>query len=144
MMRTMTTHRTFGRVAVVLVAVSLLVLSAATVAVASGGDELRRIDTSNVNDSHEVKEVGAHEEEVDDHVEEADELGVPTDDHETDTEEAVAGGHEEEASGEEGEEGGHHVAWMVPGWQSVFTVLAVVYFGLGVTLLPFIMAKEEH
>lgn len=140
--------------AVVLMVVSLLVLSAATVAVASVG-ELRRIDTSNVNDSHEVKEVGAHEEEVDDHTEEADEPGVPTDDHETDAEEAVAGGndeeasgeeggHEEEAAGEEGEEGGHHVAWMVPGWQSVFTVLAVVYFGLGVTLLPFIMAKEEH
>ncbi len=129
--------------AVVLMVVSLLVLSAATVAVASVG-ELRRIDTGNVNDSHDVKEVGAHEEETGDQAEEADDQGAPSGDHEADVEEAVAGGNEEEASGEEGEEGGHQVAWMVPGWQSVFTVLAVVYFGLGVTLLPFIMAKEEH
>ncbi len=143
-MMSMTRHRKLGRVAVVLLAVSLLILSVATVAVASGGDELRRIDTGNVNDSHEVKEVGAHEEEADDHAEDADDHSVPSDDHETDAEEAVAGGNDEEVSDEEGEEGGHHVAWMVPGWQSVFTVLAVVYFGLGVTLLPFIMAKEEH
>lgn len=137
----MTIHRKLGRVAVVLMAVSLLVLSAATVAAASvEGEELRRIDTSNVNDAHEVKGVGVQEEEADYLEAEAAGYGEES----GGVEEAAAGENGEEAIGEEGEGGGHAPAWMVPGWQSIFTVLAVVYFGLGVTLLPFIMAKEEH
>ena len=136
MMMSMTRHRKLGRVAVVLLAVSLLILSAATVAAASiEGEELRRIDTGDVNDTHDVKAVGAHEEEA-----EAADYGEES----GGVEEAAAGEHGEEAIGEEGEGGGHAPAWMIPGWQSIFAVLAVVYFGLGVTLLPFIMAKEEH
>ena len=77
MMRTMTTHRKLGRVAVMLMAVSLLILSAATAAAASAGEELRRIDTGDINDAHAaVKAAGGHDKEADDH-------GVPSDDHET-------------------------------------------------------------
>ncbi len=135
MMSITTRHKKLGRVAAVLLAVSLLVFSAAAVAAAS---ELRRIDTGDVNAAHAaVKAVGALDEELDDHgVEE-----TAVDEHA----EEVEGEHAEEVEGEHAEEGGHHApAWMVPGWQTIFTVLGVVYFGLGVTLLPFIMAKEDH
>jgi hypothetical protein len=46
----------------------------------------------------------------------------------------------EEAEGKEKEP-----SWKIPGWQSIFTALAVVFYGLMLTVLPKIMAKEvEH
>lgn len=46
------------------------------------------------------------------------------------------GAHEEESKEEE-------ASWKIPGWQSIFTALAVLFYGLMVTFLPKIMAKEE-
>lgn len=160
------------RLAILSAAVVLLFALSATAAGASVGEaELRRVDTANVNEPTDIKAVsdrgdeddahkddegdagiGADEhgeddgakDEADDH---ADEAAAAPDEHDSGTEEpeseAAAGEHgEEAASGEEKEV--HHPAWMIPGWQSIFTVLAVVYFALGVTLLPHVMAKEEH
>lgn len=143
MMSITTRHKKLGRVAAVLLAVSLLVFSAAAVAAAS---ELRRIDTGDVNDAHAaVKAVGALDEELEDHGVEETVVDEHGEEIEGEHAEEAEGGHAEEAEGEAAEEGGHHApAWMVPGWQTIFTVLGVVYFGLGVTLLPFIMAKEDH
>lgn len=37
----------------------------------------------------------------------------------------------------------HHPVWMFTGWQTVFTILAVLYYAIAVKILPLIMAKEE-
>lgn len=48
----------------------------------------------------------------------------------------------EKAEGEEKEE---EPSWKIPGWQSIFTALAVAFYALMLTVLPKIMAKEvEH
>ena len=80
------------------------------------------------------------DEEHDDDTEPAEE---GKDDHAEEGKDAEEGAGEHGEEGEEGEEEVHHPAWMIPGWQSIFTILAVVYFALGVTILPRIMAKEE-
>lgn len=49
---------------------------------------------------------------------------------------------EEKGEVEEKEE---EPSWKIPGWQSIFTALAVVFYALMLTVLPKIMAKEvEH
>ena len=114
-------------------------LMIAAASASGGGEELRRIDTSNVNKPTDINTIG----------ETGGEAGHGTDSteegsHEEESEEAEDGhGGEEKAGENEGEEV-HHAAWMIPGWQSIFSVLAVVYFGLMVTFLPRLMAKEEH
>jgi len=80
--------------------------------------EPRRIDTSNILKPTDIEAIGS----------------------EKDKGEQEEHGEEEEHGGEEE----HHPAWMFPGWQTVFAILAVGYFVLAVTYLPKIMAKEEH
>ena len=53
-----------------------------------------------------------------------------------------AGGEEKAAA--EGEKEAHQPAWMFTGWQTVFTILAVLYYAIAVKILPLIMAKEEE
>ncbi len=81
-------------------------------------------------DSHDAEE--EEDDAAADHGEEDDHGGAVTEEH---GEEAGGGEHGGEA---------HHPAWMIPGWQSIFSALAVVYFGLALKFLPKIMAKEEH
>jgi len=59
--------------------------------------------------------------------------------------EAAEEGHE----GEEGEHGGeeeHEEPWFmeIPGWQSVFTVLAIIYFAAIVTFVPKVLTDKSE
>jgi hypothetical protein len=121
---------------IVLLTAVMIVLITATAVEASEGEALRRIDTSNVNKVTDVRAIGEHE--AAEHEAEVGEESAP--ETEVASHEAVGG----EQSGESEHEEEHHPSWQITGWQSIFTVLAAIYFGLGVTLLPHIMAKEEH
>lgn len=115
------------------VGLTLSILTVVSVSMAwasEGGAEPRRIDTANVDKPSDIKPVGEDEAPVEHGGAVEEEHGAPTE--------------EEHGAAAEGEESGHSPAWMIPGWQSIFTALAVIYFSLGVTLLPRIMAKEEH
>lgn len=150
-------------VVVLAVAIMFAVITATAWAV----PELRRIETGNINKptdihaiggsgSHDKKGLGSEEEhdteekESDEHKEDSRDAEEEEDDAAADHGEeddhggAVTEEHGEEAGG--GEHGGevHHPAWMIPGWQSIFSALAVVYFGLALKFLPKIMAREEH
>ncbi len=129
------------------------------IAVAQASTDVRRIDTENVVKSTDIHEQGtkseddatdSHETEADSEHSQPEESDSHGKENEAQDKEAESNGDETEshsagsASDTEHEGEVHHPAWMIPGWQSIFTVLAVGYFALGVTFLPKIMAKEEH
>ena len=90
-------------------------------------DENEGAESDHEEDSHDAEE----DDSAADHGEEDDHGGAVTEEH-----------GEEDGGGEHGGEV-HHPAWMIPGWQSIFAAIAVVYFGLALKFLPKIMAKEE-
>jgi hypothetical protein len=102
----------------ILLTVIIVNLGVASVLAAGGEKGPRRIDTANVVNSTDIKDI------------EKKEPG------------AAEKGHATEKKGEKAEE--HHPAWMVPGWQAGFALLAVGYFAFAVTVLPRFVAKEEH
>lgn len=136
------------RYAFIIIAVLAVAMATAGVSVAwassEGGEAPRRINTGNVNDAHEIVPIGeaAHEGEVKALEEPKD--GEGSHDPKGPATEEGKAGHGDDAGGGEGAEEAHHPAWMIPGWQSIFTLFAVAYFALAVTILPRIMAKEEH
>ena len=146
-------ERKTKRIAIILI--GALISWVGLIAVAQASSEARRIDTENVVKSTDIFEQGAKNQdgkkgsgkvETDgDHgqPEESEPENEESEPHGKETESDSAGDESGEEHEEEEEEV-HHPAWMIPGWQSIFTVLAVGYFALGVTFLPKIMAKEEH
>jgi hypothetical protein len=101
----------------VLLTITIINLAAVGALAAPAESGPRRIDTANIVKSTDVKELGAADKS-------AAKIGETAKKGET----AKAG----------------HPAWMVPGWQAVFALLAVGYFALAVTVLPRFVAKEEH
>jgi hypothetical protein len=101
----------------ILLTVIIVNLGVAGVLAAGGEKGPRRIDTANVVNSTDIKDI------------EKKETG------------AAEKGHKPEKKGEKEEA---HPAWMVPGWQAGFALLAVGYFAFAVTVLPRFVAKEEH
>lgn len=132
------TSRTGQTVAVALIALILLaVVSTAAWAV----PEPRKIDTGNVTKFEEPAEAGAeggHEKPA----EEGHEGKVEESKPDSLSEGKGIREGEAEEQGHEGEEE-HVPVWMIPGWQTIFALLAVGYYAFMVTYLPKIMAKEE-
>lgn len=121
----------------IIMALALNMLAVTALASSEGAEAPRRIDTSDVNSSADIRALGE---------------GAAEEGHEAQAEAPEEGHGEVKAEGEaghgavEGEatEEAHHPAWMIPGWQTIFTILAVAYFALAVAVLPRVMAKEEH
>jgi len=139
-------ERKTKRIAIIIV--GALVVWVWLIAAAAASDlpsDVRRIDTENVVKNTDIHEQGTeNQHETEDSLkDEADSENGQSEESESHGEETESHGAESESDGEHAEEG-HHPAWMIPGWQSIFTLLAVGYFALGVTFLPKIIAKEEH